>query len=76
VYIRVIENMHEGGRTRVRMPGGDTNDFYVGMGLHQGPALSPFLFILVMDELTKGIQDEIPWCLLFGDDIDLIDETR
>ena len=52
--------MYKGGRTSVRMPEGVTNDFYVGMGLHQDSALSPFLFTLVMDELTKGIQDKLP----------------
>jgi len=29
-----------------------------------------------MDELIRGIQDEIPWCMLFVDDVVLIDETR
>ena len=35
------------------------------IGLHQGFALSPFLFVIVMDELTRAIRDEIPWCMLF-----------
>ena len=29
-----------------------------------------------MDEHTKGTQDEVPWCVLFTDDIVLIEETR
>jgi len=29
-----------------------------------------------MDELTRGIQYEIPWNMLFVDDIVLIDESR
>ena len=68
--------MYEGGRTNVRTPGGATNDFFVGMRLHQDFALNPFLFTLVMDELTNGIQDELPRYMLFADDIVLIDETR
>jgi len=30
----------------------------------------------VIDELTRAIQDEIPWYILFADDIVLVDETR
>ena len=69
-------DMDEGRMTKVRTPGGVTDDFKVGIGLHQGSALSPFLFTLIMDELTKGIQDELPWCMLFAYDIVLIDETK
>ena len=29
-----------------------------------------------MNELTRAIQDEIPWCMLFADDIVLVNETR
>nr|XP_033510640.1 uncharacterized protein LOC117275475 [Nicotiana tomentosiformis] len=46
------------------------------MGLHQGSALSPFLFSLAMNALTSHIEGEVPLCMLFADDIVLIDETR
>ncbi|XP_070028721.1 uncharacterized protein [Nicotiana sylvestris] len=38
--------------------------------------LERFLFSLALDSLTCHIQGEVPWCLLFVDDIVLIDETR
>lgn len=28
-----------------------------------------------MDELTRAIHDDIPWCMMFADDIVLVDET-
>ena len=67
--------MYDGVRTRVRTLAGDTDDFSIDIGLHLGSVLSPFLFTVVM-ELTKEIQDEVPWCMLFADDIVLIGETR
>ena len=36
----------------------------------------PQSFAIVMDELTRAIHDEISWCILFADDIVLVDETR
>jgi len=74
-YIRVIKDMYNGVKTGVRTLVGDTDDFPIDIGLHQGSTLSPFLFTIIMDELTRGIQDEVPWCMLFADDIVLIDET-
>ena len=75
-YTRVIRNMYEDVRTRVRTVVRDTRDFPIDTGLHQGSALSHFLFTTVMDEITRGIQDEISWCMLFADDIVLINESR
>ncbi|VFQ62516.1 unnamed protein product [Cuscuta campestris] len=75
-YTREIKDMYNGAMTRVRTSGGDSESFSVGMGLHQGFALSLFLFALVMDVPTQGVQEGVPWCMLFVDDIVLIDDTR
>ncbi|XP_019256422.1 PREDICTED: uncharacterized protein LOC109234827 [Nicotiana attenuata] len=68
-YICVIADMYNGAKTRVRTVGGDSEHFSMVMGLHQGSALSPLLFALAMDALTHQIQVEVPWCMLFADDI-------
>jgi len=54
-YIRTIKDMYEGVNTSVRTSVDDTEYFLIDIGLHQGSALSPFLFMIVMDELTRGI---------------------
>ena len=75
--IDIIKDMYDGVVAIVRTCGDITSDFSITIGLHQGSALSPFLlFVIVMDGLTRAIQDEISWCMLFADDIILVDKTR
>ena len=62
--------------TSVRTSDGDTDDFPIRIGLYQGLTLSPYLFALVMDEVIRDIQGDIPWCMLFVDDVVLVDESR
>nr|GEV02828.1 ataxia telangiectasia mutated family protein [Tanacetum cinerariifolium] len=74
-YIKVIKDMYDGARTRVRILMGNTEFFLVEVGLHQGSTISPYLFALILDELSIGIQEDIPWCLIFADDIALVLES-
>ncbi|XP_021992157.1 uncharacterized protein LOC110888973 [Helianthus annuus] len=75
-YIDIIKDTYDRTETSVRTPVGDTNSFPVDVGLHQGSALSPFLFAVVLDELSNLIQEPVPWCMLFADDIVLSAETK
>ena len=62
-YITLIKDMYKDTTTFVRTCDGNTTDFPINIGLHQGSALSPYLFALVMDEVTRDIQGEISWKL-------------
>jgi hypothetical protein len=75
-YITFIKDMYDNVVTIVRTSDGDTNDFPINIVLHRGSVLSPYLFALVMDEVTRDIRGGIPWCMLFADDVVLVDESR
>ena len=61
--------MYDGATTTVRSAAGLTKEFKVGVGLHQGLALSPFLFAIIIDRLTEDLRKDAPWDMLFADDI-------
>jgi hypothetical protein len=75
-YIILIKDMYDNVVISVRTSDGDTNDFSINIGLHQGSTLSSYLFTLVMYEVTRDIQGGIPCCMLFADDVILMDESR
>ncbi|KAK3523894.1 hypothetical protein QTP70_015724 [Hemibagrus guttatus] len=75
-YVRVVQDMYERSRTVVRCAVGQTEEFKVEVGLHQGSALSPFLFAIVMDQLSEEVRQESPWTMMFADDIVICSESR
>ena len=58
-YVDIMKDIYEGATISVRSIGGMSSKFLVSVGLHQGLALSPYLFALVMDELMRHLQDDI-----------------
>ncbi|KAK3533407.1 hypothetical protein QTP70_019486, partial [Hemibagrus guttatus] len=75
-YVRVVQDMYERSRTVVRCAVGQTEEFNAEVGLHQGSALSPFLFAIVMDQLSEEVRQESPWTMMFADDIVICSESR
>ena len=68
--------MYERSETFMRCAVGTTESFKVKVGLHQGSALCPFLFAVIMDRLTDEVRREPLWTMLFADDIVICEETR
>lgn len=68
--------MYPGPITTVRSASGNTRNFTVNAVVQQGSALSPFIFLLVLDEMTGRIQGETLWSMTFSDDVALIDQNK
>ena len=66
--------MYEGAQTVVRTTEGDSKAFIVKVGLHQGSALSPLLFVIVMEMISRELQAGLPLELLYADDLILMAE--
>ena len=68
-YVRIAHDMHDNSTTAVRCAVGVTEGFEVRVGLHQGSALSPCLFAMVMDRMPGEIREEAPCTMMFADGI-------
>ena len=63
-------------KTVVRTAYGNRNSFEVKVGMHQGSALSPLQFVIVMEALSRKFRVALPWELLYADDLVVIAETE
>lgn len=73
--IRVIRSMYEGAATTVRCGLGGTKSFEIRVGVHQGSCLSPLLFIIVMDAVSEFVRREVPWDMLYADDLIIAEDS-
>ena len=74
--LSVIQDMYDVFTKSVRTLIGSTESFEVKVGLHQISALSPLLFITVMDLISKEVGRGPPHAMLFADDLVLGENTR
>ena len=75
-YINIIRDMYAGCKKSVMNSAGRTKEIEIEVGLHQGSALSPLLFVRIIDVITEEIDEGTPWAMLFADDLVLCDPDR
>ena len=69
-YVRLVKDTYEDARTQVNTSEGVTGKITVGMGLHEGSSLGPYLFDMILDVMGRGVKEQPPWCMPFSDDIE------
>ena len=74
--VKAVMAMYLDAKTSVRVGNALSQDFEVKVGVHQGSVLSPLLFIIVMQAISKHTTLGLPWELLYADDLALISETE
>ena len=74
--ISVIKSMYDGATTAVKIGASESKKFPVRVGAHQGSVLSPLLFIIVLEALSKKFRKGLPYELLYADDLVLIAESE
>jgi len=74
--ISAVMSMYTGAKTVVRTVYGNSKGFEVKLGMHQGSGLSPLLFVIVMEAISREFKVAVPLELLYADDLAVIAETE
>ena len=67
--ISMVKTMYEDATTVVKCKDRLPESFEVKVGVHQGSKLSQLLFVTVLDALSEEIRRDLPWEILYADDL-------
>ena len=74
--VRMVMETWQDCKTAVRTIEGLSREFEIGVGLHQGSALSPLLFAVIIDVLSEHLRAQNLWELLFADDLAIMADSE
>ena len=73
--VRLVQGMYANARSRVCVGEGFSKEFEVKVGVHQGSVLSPLLFIIVLEALSREFRAGVLWEDLYADDLVIIADS-
>ena len=73
--VRLVQRMYVNARSRVCVNEGYSEEFEVKVGVHQGSVLSPLLFIIVLEALSREVCSGVPCENLYANDPVVIAES-
>ncbi|VDP49771.1 unnamed protein product [Heligmosomoides polygyrus] len=68
--------MYEGSKAAIRTPHGVTRKVDITVGVHQGSALSLFLFLLTLNSVVNYLEEGPLRTILYADDIALVADNQ
>ena len=74
--VKLVQAMYANAKSQVRVGDQYSEAFDVGVGVHQGSVLSPLLFIIVLEALSRSFKSGCPYELLYADDLVIIASTK
>ena len=74
--VSAVMSMYSGAKTVVRTVYRNNKGFEINVGMHQGTSLSPLLFAIVMEAISREFMVALPRELLYADDLAVIAETE
>ena len=73
--IQIVKSMYDDAESKIRIANSYSNPVNVSVGVHQGSVLSPLLFIIVIEALSRESRIGCPWELLYADDLVIVAES-
>ena len=67
--VNIVQCMYTNAHSQIRVNNSYSNKVNINVGVHQGSVLSPLLFIIVLEALSREFRTGCPWELLYADDL-------
>ena len=75
ILVKAMMSLYDGSKTKGKVVCEFSEEFSLVVGVHQGSVLSPLLFGIIVDVVTKNAREDLMKKVLYEDDLVLMTET-